>query len=636
MAPLADCSDWVSWDAALGESFDQQFFVVSAIFLSLIAVLVTNLSRVERVNFETGKKTVKYQAAGGGIAEVKTILGGFVIRGFLGFKTMVTKVIGLIFCISSGITLGQQGPLVHISCCIGNIFSRLFFKYAKNEGKRREILSAASAAGVAVAFAAPIGGVLFSLEEVSYYFPMKTMWRSFFCSLMAAMSLKVLNPYGSGKLVRFQVGYLRDWKDFELVPFALLGILGGIYGALFIRISNAWADLRKSRYYPLHPVAEVVGMAFLTAIVNQHSPLFRLSLSEVKEVLFSECIVGEEDLYGLCNDLHSVLSILWSLFAAKTILVISSNGLRVPGGIVGSSMLVGACMGRVVGVLILNLQQQYPDIFLGGSQCVATNDCVTPGIYALVGAAAALGGATRMTVSLVVVMVELTGALKLVLPLMVAIMCSKWTADSITRDSFYDTTIKRNDYPYLDHKREHHPRRGTDRIMAFAGEVAEYDPDAAFQVDVEYSWEEIQEKLRLLMYMDDGGYAVLDGQALLGYIAYQDVKHVCTLVANSREDPEDSSSNTSWCPSEFNHTFHFKDPSVSVSTPRHSYQDELNGTDLSQWMDQAPLTVSCRASMDLVLELFMKVGCKTVCVVDGARFVGVLDKKRVIAWLKEG
>ena len=58
-------------------------------------------------------------------------------------------------------------------------------------GKRREALSASSAAGVAVAFAAPIGGVLFSLEEVSYYFPPKTMWRAFFCAVTAAMTLKV-------------------------------------------------------------------------------------------------------------------------------------------------------------------------------------------------------------------------------------------------------------------------------------------------------------------------------------------------------------------------------------------------------------------------------------------------------------
>ena len=82
--------------------------------------------------------------------------------------------------------------------------------------KRREILSAACAAGVSVgprpfgddtvlmvqvAFGAPIGGVLFSLEEVSYYFPPKVMWRSFWCAAVAAITLKGLNPFGNGSLV---------------------------------------------------------------------------------------------------------------------------------------------------------------------------------------------------------------------------------------------------------------------------------------------------------------------------------------------------------------------------------------------------------------------------------------------------
>lgn len=62
--------------------------------------------------------------------------------------------------------MGKEGPMVHIACCIGNIFSYLFPKYGRNEAKKREILSAAAAAGVSVAFGAPIGGVLFSLEEV--------------------------------------------------------------------------------------------------------------------------------------------------------------------------------------------------------------------------------------------------------------------------------------------------------------------------------------------------------------------------------------------------------------------------------------------------------------------------------------
>merc|ERR1719461_939485 len=76
--------------------------------------------------------------------------------------------------------------MVHIATCCGNFFSKLFSKY-HNEAKRREILSAACAAGVSVAFGAPIGGVLFSLEEASYYFPLKTLWRSFLCAMIAAL-----------------------------------------------------------------------------------------------------------------------------------------------------------------------------------------------------------------------------------------------------------------------------------------------------------------------------------------------------------------------------------------------------------------------------------------------------------------
>lgn len=122
--------------------------------------------------------------------------------------------------------IGAQGPLVHISCCIGNITSRLFQKYRTNEAKRREILSAACAAGVSVAFGAPIGGVLFSLEETSHYFPHKTMVRSFFCALVAATTIRLIDPLGSGKLVLFEVALDKTWHFIEVVPVLILAILG--------------------------------------------------------------------------------------------------------------------------------------------------------------------------------------------------------------------------------------------------------------------------------------------------------------------------------------------------------------------------------------------------------------------------
>ena len=79
---------------------------------------------------------------------------------------------------------------------------------------------------MAVAFGAPIGGVLFSLEEVSYYFPMKTMWRSFFCAMIGAFTVRSINPYGNGHDVQFSIDYNAPWSSFEIIPFILLGVMG--------------------------------------------------------------------------------------------------------------------------------------------------------------------------------------------------------------------------------------------------------------------------------------------------------------------------------------------------------------------------------------------------------------------------
>ena len=126
----------------------------------------------------------------------------------------------------------------------------MFPKYGKNEAKKREILSAASAAGVAVAFGAPIGGVLFSLEEVSYYFPLKTMWRSFFCAMIGAFTVRSINPYGNGHDVQFSIDYKAPWSSFELIPFIFLGILGVSF--ILFKVKTISIDLFKETLINYH------------------------------------------------------------------------------------------------------------------------------------------------------------------------------------------------------------------------------------------------------------------------------------------------------------------------------------------------------------------------------------------------
>ncbi len=89
------------------------------------------------------------------------------MKGFLGFWTLLIKSISLPLAIASGLSVGKEGPSVHYAVCTGNVISKFFGKYKRNAAKTREILSACAAAGVAVAFGSPIGGVLFSLEVSS-------------------------------------------------------------------------------------------------------------------------------------------------------------------------------------------------------------------------------------------------------------------------------------------------------------------------------------------------------------------------------------------------------------------------------------------------------------------------------------
>lgn len=103
---------------------------------------------------------------GFGILEIKIILSGFIIRGYLGKWILLIKIVMLVLVVFFGLSFGKEGLLVYVVCCCGNFFSSFFFKYSKNEGKRWEVFLVVVVVGVFVVFGVLIGGVFFSLEEV--------------------------------------------------------------------------------------------------------------------------------------------------------------------------------------------------------------------------------------------------------------------------------------------------------------------------------------------------------------------------------------------------------------------------------------------------------------------------------------
>ncbi|KAI7904064.1 chloride channel [Cokeromyces recurvatus] len=613
----------------------------------------------EVIQSSKNEAKVAYYSAGSGIPEVKVILGGFVIKGFLGIKTLIVKSIGMIFSTSAGLTVGKEGPFVHLACSAGNIACRLFPKYNKNESKRREILSASAAAGVAVAFGAPIGGVLFSLEEVSYYFPMKTMIRSYCCAAVAAIVLKITDPFGTGKIVLYQVSYDKDYHLFELIPMIICGAFAGFFGAFTTFFNIKFQHLRRSTFIGRYPIIEVLCIMLVTAIISFWNPFSRMSLNEFAAQLFSECS-STNDNGGLCayttGEIPRLLYLLITALIIKMALTIVTFGCSVPGGIFLPSLIIGAITGRIIGLIMQYVTLSYPSLFPACAYDLETRgECIIPGVYALVGAAAGLAGVTKTTISLVVIIYELTYSLTYSLPIMIAVMVAKWIADAMFVEGIYDLLIDLKQYPYLEARREYIHTMTITNVTEYLSTIS---------VDLPITVGELKHKLSVIStmgYGEDGGFPILsDGNILEGYIATSEVSHGLEQLENALESSmTETEINQVPCYfTTFNQGLSFDNPSTNIidnqdlKTPIRTLLEnnidtssinnleevaskQMTLNNFSQYIDHAPLTINQNASMTLLMDMFTKLGARYVCVThSNGRYLGIIHKRRLLAYLK--
>ncbi|KAF2763297.1 hypothetical protein EJ05DRAFT_491257 [Pseudovirgaria hyperparasitica] len=581
-------------------------------------------SSTDQLDSPENPPMVYYAAAGSGVAEVKVILSGFVLHGYLGLRTLVLKSVGLILAVASGLSLGKEGPYVHIATCIGNILCRFFPKYNYNDGKRREVLSASAAAGVAVAFGSPIGGVLFSLEEVSYYFPPKTLFRTFFCCIAAALSLKFLNPYGTGKIVLFEVRYLTDWHAFEMVAFVFIGALGGLLGALFIKACRFWA--RTFRRIPLikqYPLLEVFIVALITGLLSFWNRYTKLPVAELLFELASPCDTFTDTGTGLCPTKEQIPTIIWYLsiaFVIKAFLTVVTFGIKVPAGIYVPSMVVGGILGRITGHMVQYLALNYSHTGLFG-QCsldTAPEQCVVPGVYAMIAAGATMTGVTRLTVTLAVILFELTGSLDHVLPFSIAILTAKWTADALEPLSIYDLLMDMNSYPFLDNKVRPIFTTELGDITSTVGKDRVIDISTSPLILAS----ELRDRLEILQSAGelDGGLTIVRDGILVGLIPAPDLEFALDKLPNEENSLCLMSTRVGW------------------NNPNHEEElseEEVDPTDFTHYVDPAPIALDVHSPMDLVYECFVKLGLRYICVLKDGRYYGLVHKKTFVKYMKD-
>jgi chloride channel 3/4/5 len=539
-----------------------------------------------------------YMAAGSGIPEIKTILSGFVIPHFLDLKVLIVKAVGSIFAVSTGMCLGKEGPFVHISTCVAYLVGIRFPKYKDNGRKMRELLSAGCSSGLSVAFGAPIGGVLFSYEEISTYFPRKVLWRAFVCSLFAAITLKALNPTGTGKLVLFETSYGTSYEPIHYVVFVMLGIAGGLFGGIFCKANFLWSKtFRKYNIIKNHPVFEVFLVVLATAVLQYPNPLTREPGDIIMKNLLVDC-KGTSSQSWVCekeaSDSDRMGYIGWLIYGTlvKLILTIITFGCKVPSGVIIPALNGGAFFGRLLGQ------------FIPG---------ISPGIFAMVGAAAFLAGVSRMTLSLAVIMFELTGELEYIVPDMIGIMVAKWVADALEAEGVYDLAQTVLGHPFLDSEHAMALVRTEQHLVeelippeqTMKEITVELPPSGRVPRKI------LEEKLSQLRRrgLMDAGLVLTQDRMLQGYIAEGELEFGLEEVGKQFEDN---------------------------AIVRLLGAAEMQEFDLSMFVDRTPLTVCAKAPMEYAVEMFAKLGLRHLCVVEegSGKLVGVIIKKRLVVWIE--
>ncbi|KAG2194553.1 chloride channel [Mucor mucedo] len=561
-------------------------------------------------------------AAGSGISEIKCIIAGFVMKGFLGGWTLVMKSIGLTMAVASNLSIGKEGPSVHMACCVGNVISRCFKKFKTSKAEMREILTASSAAGVAVAFGSPIGGVLFALEEMSTTFPNRTMWKSFFCAMIATIVLQAMNPFRTGKLVMFQVSYDRDWHFFEYLFVIVIGLFGGLYGALVIKFNLIVAQFRKT-VLKSHPIAETAVLAFVTALIAYPNVFLRIDMTEIMGILFRECEgAGTENYHGLCDKSETgrMVILLFIATALRCFGTIMTYGARVPCGIFVPSMAIGATFGRMIGLLVKSWQESDPEFFLFAS-CRPDMPCITPGTYAFLGAAAALCGVMRITVSVVVIMFELTGQITYILPTMISLMITRAVGDWFGSGGIAERYIRLNGYPILD------------------------NDDQVFGVPVSHVMQENMTVMTakgmtfrkietILENTNFQGFPVVEdirSMILIGYIGRSELRYLLEKARVNKKAHDETICRF---------TPDGDEPEILTNIDNEDDDDEnthdLRGSseslDFGSYMDQTPITVHPKLYLETVMDMFKQLGPRVVLLEEKGKLKGLVTVKDVLKY----
>ena len=405
-------------------------------------------------------------AAASGLPEVIAFLNGtFQAKIFAG-PALIVKYVACLMSVGSGLPAGPEAPMIHLGAMVGRMVSAhdsvvaslakrskvidALFRNLRNEKDARDFVTAGTAAGVASAFGAPVGGVLFALEEISSSWTPSLTWKVFLTSMLAAsVTCVIISAHTSAEdkytfigtinreSIEFYQGETSANNVLVLIPAIFIGLVAGVLAAGFTSMNLKFIALRKRFIVKsptrriLEPIFVMLCVVLLTVGLSEAmgcTPVSQADPVAVDKLVGLHCEAGSynEAATLLYSAGGKVIKLLWSrhdenglgrhTFGAPALLILLFvyvplacwlAGSILPTGLIVPVLLIGGAVGRLVGllfVLVLSTLRFYqsgidrdcdalPDSLQ--DDCWTGLNWVDPGAFAIYGSAAFFGGISR-------------------------------------------------------------------------------------------------------------------------------------------------------------------------------------------------------------------------------------------------
>jgi CIC family chloride channel protein len=339
------------------------------------------------------------EAKGHGVPEVMEAIA--LRDGIIRPRVVLAKLLASATYIGAGGSVGREGPVIQIGSAIGSTLGQFLHI---NPQRMKVFVACGAASGIAAAFNAPIAGAMFAIEVILGDFAVAQFSPIVIASVMATVVSR--SYYGDHTAIIIPAyELLSPW---ELIPYAVLGLLSGLVALLFIRTLHGLEEFFQR--WPVHQMVQIM--------------LGGLGIGVLAYFVPNILGVGYETMdLALRGDIAwHMLFMLIFLKLIATSLSLASGG---SGGVFAPSLFLGTMTGGFFGELV---NRFWPGI------------SASSGAYALVGMGAVVAGATHAPITAVIIIFEMTNDYLIILPLMIATIIATLLTTKVQKESIY--TIK--------------------------------------------------------------------------------------------------------------------------------------------------------------------------------------------------